>query len=120
MVGVSIAVEENSAYYIPINHKNSEDNKRVNDQLKEARGGDFRLNLLGVDELSIAHNSVMFEACCTSFQMHLQMKRFAFLTNCNSSSFVVIFARPILFYFLVNQVIISISPTLYSSKTAEK
>ena len=36
MVGVSIAVEENSAYYIPINHKNLENNKRVNDQIKEA------------------------------------------------------------------------------------
>jgi DNA polymerase-1 len=30
LVGVSIAVNENSAYYIPINHKNLEDNKRLN------------------------------------------------------------------------------------------
>ena len=35
LVGVSIAVNENSAYYIPINHKNLEDNKRVNSQIKE-------------------------------------------------------------------------------------
>jgi DNA polymerase I len=35
LVGVSIAVNENSAYYIPINHKNLEDNKRLNKQIKE-------------------------------------------------------------------------------------
>ncbi|MDC0057794.1 DNA polymerase I [Pelagibacteraceae bacterium] len=35
LVGVSIAVNENSAYYIPINHKNLEDNKRLNEQIKE-------------------------------------------------------------------------------------
>jgi len=36
LVGVSIAVNENSAYYIPINHKNLEDNKRLNLQIKES------------------------------------------------------------------------------------
>ncbi|MDC0044417.1 DNA polymerase I [Pelagibacteraceae bacterium] len=36
LVGVSIAVDENSAYYIPINHKNLEDNKSVNSQIKES------------------------------------------------------------------------------------
>ena len=36
LVGVSIAVNENSAYYIPINHKNLEDNKRVKEQIKES------------------------------------------------------------------------------------
>mgnify|MGYP003326089477 FL=1 len=35
LVGVSIAVNENSAYYIPINHKNLKDNKRLNSQIKE-------------------------------------------------------------------------------------
>ena len=35
LVGVSIAVNENSAYYIPINHKNLEDNKRLKEQIKE-------------------------------------------------------------------------------------
>ena len=34
LVGVSIAVNENSAYYIPVNHKNPEDNKRLNKQIK--------------------------------------------------------------------------------------
>jgi DNA polymerase I len=35
LVGVSIAVNENLAYYIPINHRNLEDNKRLNKQIKE-------------------------------------------------------------------------------------
>jgi DNA polymerase I len=35
LVGVSIAVNENTAYYIPINHKKLEDNKRLNSQIKE-------------------------------------------------------------------------------------
>ena len=35
LVGVSIAVDENSAYYIPINHKNLEANKSVNSQINE-------------------------------------------------------------------------------------
>src|SRR6056300_326029 len=36
LVGVSIAVNENSAYYIPINHKNLEDNNRLKEQIKES------------------------------------------------------------------------------------
>ncbi len=55
----------------------------LNDMLKEARGSDFRLNLLGVDELSIKHNSVMFEACNTSFQMHLQIDPNDFTSSYN-------------------------------------
>ena len=35
LVGVSIAVEENSAYYIPINHKHLEENRRIKDQISE-------------------------------------------------------------------------------------
>ncbi len=55
----------------------------LNDLLKGVRGGDFRLHLLGVDELSIVHDSMMFEACNTSFQMHLQINPndFAFSYN---------------------------------------
>ncbi|MDC1047184.1 DNA polymerase I [Alphaproteobacteria bacterium] len=37
LVGVSIAVNENSAYYIPINHKNLADNKRLNEQINETQ-----------------------------------------------------------------------------------
>jgi len=45
----------------------------LNDMLKELRGTNFRLHLRGVDELFIKHDSVMFEGCNTSFQMHLQI-----------------------------------------------
>ncbi|MFT6997774.1 MAG: hypothetical protein ACJAQ4_001530 [Cryomorphaceae bacterium] len=61
-------------------------NKRyyaINDQFKEERGGDFGLHLLGVDELSIMHNSVMPEACNTSFQMHLQIEYADFTPSYN-------------------------------------
>lgn len=45
----------------------------LNQRLKELRGGDFHISLKGVDDLSITHDSVLFEACNTSFQMHLQV-----------------------------------------------
>ncbi|MEQ8925416.1 MAG: CBS domain-containing protein [Fulvivirga sp.] len=45
----------------------------LNDRMKELRGDDFSLHLKGVDELTIKHSSVLFEACNTSFQMHLQI-----------------------------------------------
>ncbi len=35
LVGVSIAVDENSAYYIPINHKDLKDNQKVKGQINE-------------------------------------------------------------------------------------
>ncbi len=35
LVGVSIAIDENSAYYIPVNHKNLENNKRIKGQINE-------------------------------------------------------------------------------------
>lgn len=55
----------------------------LNDLLKEMRGGDFKLHLRGVDELSIMHNSIMFEACNTSFQLHLQIDPKEFTQNYN-------------------------------------
>ncbi|MDC1265372.1 CBS domain-containing protein [Flavobacteriaceae bacterium] len=45
----------------------------LNEVLKKAKGENFRMNFAGVDDLPIMHNSVMFEACNTSFQMHLQI-----------------------------------------------
>ncbi|MBD1147245.1 DNA polymerase I [Pelagibacterales bacterium SAG-MED31] len=36
LVGISIALNENLAYYIPINHKNLESNKRISSQIKES------------------------------------------------------------------------------------
>ncbi len=45
----------------------------LNDTLKTLRGSDFRLNIRGMDELNITHDSYMLEALNTSFQVHLQV-----------------------------------------------
>ena len=55
----------------------------LNDLLREARGDDFTMQFSGVDELSIKHNSVMFETCNTSFQMHLQIDSKDFTSSFN-------------------------------------
>ena len=55
----------------------------LNEALKRARGGGFRMKFTGVDQLSIMHNSVMFEACNTSFQMHLQISPHDFASSYN-------------------------------------
>ncbi len=39
----------------------------------ELRGEDFELNITGVDELILRHSNILFEACNTSFQCHLQI-----------------------------------------------
>ena len=41
--------------------------------LREMRGEDFTLNVEGVDEIQLRHSSILFEACNTSFQIHLQI-----------------------------------------------
>ncbi len=43
-------------------------------KLRNLRGRKFDLYLKGVDEIHIRHDSIMFEACNTSFQSHLQIK----------------------------------------------
>lgn len=57
--------------------------KALNDMLREQRGGDFELRLRGVDQLAIMHESVLFEACNTSFQMHLQIDPHDFIASYN-------------------------------------
>lgn len=47
--------------------------KVLNKILKGIRGDDFLLRIKGVDELIINHKSILFEACNTSFQVHLQI-----------------------------------------------
>ena len=47
--------------------------KILNDALQEIRGNEFRMLIWGVDELSIKSKTILFEACNTSFQVHLQM-----------------------------------------------
>ncbi|MEM9896368.1 MAG: CBS domain-containing protein [Bacteroidota bacterium] len=45
----------------------------INDMFRRLKKSDFTIQLFGIDELSIKHDSMMFEACNTSFQMHLQI-----------------------------------------------
>ena len=51
----------------------------LNEALTRMRRGPYELNISGIDELSIIHESIMVEACNTSFQVHFQVdpERFA-------------------------------------------
>jgi len=65
----------------------------LNTMLRKLRGSDFELHLQGVDQLSIQHDSVLFEACNTSFQMHLQIPSYEFISSYNWSQAI---AGPVL------------------------
>lgn len=55
----------------------------LNDMIKQLKGGDFRLHIRGVDELSLKHDNILFEACNTSFQLHLQVDPSDFISSFN-------------------------------------
>jgi CBS domain-containing protein len=55
----------------------------LNEMIRTLRGSAFNLHLTGVDELTIMHDSVLFEACNTSFQMHLQITPSDFISSYN-------------------------------------
>lgn len=55
----------------------------INQATKNLKGGDFELRIRGIDELSITHDSVLAEACNTSFQMHLQISPDDFISSYN-------------------------------------
>lgn len=48
--------------------------EEMNRVMREHKGGDFELHIQGIDELITKHDSIVFEACNTSFQMHLQIE----------------------------------------------
>ena len=52
-------------------------------RLREIRGNDFELHIQGVDELMMRHESILFEACNTSFQVHLQIHPDEFVDQFN-------------------------------------
>ena len=56
---------------------------KLNDILKAWRGDDFSVRIKGADELSLHHDSVLFEACNTSFQLHLQIPQDDFIKSYN-------------------------------------
>jgi len=47
--------------------------RTLNDVIKNIRGDNFKMRIRGVDELILNHESILFEACNTSFQVHLQL-----------------------------------------------
>jgi hypothetical protein len=51
--------------------------------IKRLRGQDFELNIQGIDELILAHTNILFEACNTSFQCHLQVSAEDFVDQYN-------------------------------------
>src|SRR5262245_3520545 len=55
----------------------------LNRAMSQLRGGAFNIHIKGLDEFQAAHDNVMFEACCCSFQVHLQAgpEEFAHLYN---------------------------------------
>jgi CBS domain-containing protein len=55
----------------------------LNKIIKKMRGDDFSLHITGVDELSVLHDTVLFEGCIASFQMHLQIPSFDFIASYN-------------------------------------
>jgi CBS domain-containing protein len=55
----------------------------LNKAAKKARGSDFQIHIQGLDELTISHDSVLLEACNTSFQIHLQTTPQAFVSSLN-------------------------------------
>lgn len=57
--------------------------KILSDLLLEFRGGHFELHINGTDELITKHQNILFEACNTSFQVHLQVEADTFVSKYN-------------------------------------
>ncbi len=55
----------------------------LSEGLLNVRGEDFRIQLQGVDDLITSLDSVLFEACNTSFQLHLQIDPEEFVEQYN-------------------------------------
>ena len=46
----------------------------LDEVMRRQKGGLFELHIQGVDELITKHETIVFEACNTSFQLHLQLE----------------------------------------------
>lgn len=51
--------------------------------LSKYRGGQFEFHISGTDELITAHDTVMFESCNTSYQLHYQVSSAEFVDHYN-------------------------------------
>ncbi len=67
--------------------------KLISDTLLKMRGENFEILLQGVDDFNVSLNSVLFEACNTSFQTHLQISPRHFAERFNWSQMI---AGPVL------------------------
>jgi CBS domain-containing protein len=67
--------------------------KTLSASLKDLRGEDFQIYLQGADDLITSLSSVLFEACNTSFQLHLQIPSKDFVRQHNWSQMI---AGPVL------------------------
>ncbi|MCH2215647.1 MAG: CBS domain-containing protein [Flavobacteriales bacterium] len=57
--------------------------RALNDAMIKQRGGDFEFHIKATDELITKHNTMLFEACNTSFQIHLQINPEDFVDKYN-------------------------------------
>ncbi len=53
--------------------------KALNDIIKGKRKSNFEVNITGFDELITSHPNILFEACNTSFQVHMQVTQDQFV-----------------------------------------
>ena len=67
--------------------------RSFNEMLQKLRGGAFEFRIKGTDELVLSHDSVMIEACNTSFQAHIQVDPESFAESYNIAQLV---AAPVL------------------------
>ncbi len=65
----------------------------LNQAVMDVREGSYQVLIKGVDELQLVHDNVMPEACCTSFQIHLQLDPRTFASDYNAS---LLAAAPVL------------------------
>ncbi|MEJ2502512.1 MAG: glutamate-cysteine ligase family protein [Gemmatimonadota bacterium] len=63
--------------------------RRLNEITMEMGGGRMLLHITGTDELRVEHDSVMLEACNTSFQVHLQVDPDEFARVYNTAQLVL-------------------------------
>jgi CBS domain-containing protein len=57
----------------------------LNRSVMKLRGGAYHLLIKGVDELQLVYDNVMLEACCSSFQVHLQIDPHRFAMQYNAA-----------------------------------
>ena len=60
----------------------------LSETIKEIRGGNLQIHIHGVDELIAELDSVLFEACNTSFQLHLQIDPKDFVRKYNIAQLI--------------------------------